>query len=121
MILYNSIYDDKFFQKRKDCSLMSYDFGSIESSGNYFLEIMLPGFEKEDINIDYNEKELIIKAERKENEKFEYYSKGSFFGKINERFKLSFEPEEIDAKYENGVLRVELKRKKKDIPKIKFN
>ncbi len=97
---------------------LSYD--TYENNNEFFIEAMLPGFKKENIKIDYNDKKLTIKSEREKNENFEYYQTNSFFGKINESFKLPFEPESIEASFENGVLRIKLNKKVSNLPAIKF-
>lgn len=111
---------EDLFTNLDDYKFKSFDFDTYENDGNYFIEIMLPGFEKENIKLDYNDKKIIIKAERIPNNEYEYIQKNSFFGKKSETYKLNFEPEKIDAEFENGVLRMKLKRKESNLPVIKF-
>ena len=120
-----SDFDDLFFPLLNSDNTytqtsIKYDHGTIEPSGDYFIDVMLPGFKKENIKLDYDNKSIIVKAERTEDDNISYALKNSGFGKISERWKISFEPKEINATYENGVLRILMKRKKEDIPKINF-
>lgn len=95
-------------------------YDTYEHKGDFYIELMLPGFKKEDIKIDYDDKKINIKIERNKNEEFDYYKNNSFFGKATETFKIHFEPESIDAEFNEGVLRLKLKKKESNIPIIKF-
>jgi HSP20 family protein len=81
-----------------------------ESETNYFLMAELPGFNKEDINISFDNGLLTIKAEH--NEETEKKQKegniikerrfGSFFRSFN--FGNNIAEGDISAQYKNGVL-----------------
>ncbi len=83
----------------------------------------LPGFSKEDIEIYLEDGDLVIKAERKEEieEKGKNYIRQERrFGEIYRRIAL---PEEVDAekikaKYNNGVLEIELPKTTKRERKV---
>ncbi len=83
----------------------------------------LPGFSKEDIEIYLEDGDLVIKAERKEEieEKGKNYIRQERrFGEIYRRITL---PEEVDAekikaKYNNGVLEIELPKTTKKERKV---
>ncbi len=84
----------------------------------YYLEVDLPGVKKEDIDISINEGVLSISGERKlekKEEKDNYTRIESFFGRFERAFKLPNDAdlENIDAKYENGVLKIFIPRKAK--------
>ncbi len=84
----------------------------------YHLEVDLPGVKKEDIEISVNEGILAISGERKlekKEEKDNYTRIESFFGRFERAFKLppDADLENIDAKYENGVLKIFIPRKAK--------
>lgn len=85
---------------------------------SYYLEVDLPGVKKEDIDVSVNDGVLVISGERKieKKEESEKYTRiESFFGKFERAFKLppDADAENIKAKYENGVLRIELPRAQK--------
>ena len=84
----------------------------------YYLEVDLPGVKKEDIEISVNEGILTISGERKlekKEEKDNYTRIESFFGRFERAFKLPNDADldNIDAKYENGVLKIFIPRKAK--------
>jgi len=88
------------------------------SEKGYTLEIDLPGVEKENIDIAINDNILTISGERKvqKNEESENYTKiESFFGRFERSFKLpaDADTDNIEAKYENGVLKIFIPRKAK--------
>ena len=84
-----------------------------ETEKNYSVELSAPGFEKENLKIAVNEGVLSISGEHKSEKKEEkenYTRKEFSFGSFKRSFTL---PENIDennisAKYENGILRLEL-------------
>ena len=84
----------------------------------YHLEVDLPGVKKEDIDISVNDGVLTISGERKlekKEEKDNYTRIESFFGRFERAFKLPNDAdlENIDAKYENGVLKIFIPKKEK--------
>lgn len=86
------------------------------------LEADLPGVKKEDIKIDIENKYLTISAERK-SEKEDKDEKGNFirrersYGSFSRSFDISgIESEKISAKYENGVLILDMPKKEKELP-----
>ncbi|ACM93215.1 heat shock protein Hsp20 [Nautilia profundicola AmH] len=84
----------------------------------YYLEIDLPGVKKEDIEISVNDGILTISGERKlqrKEEKENYTRIESFFGRFERSFKLpaDADADNIEAKYENGVLVLYIPRRKK--------
>lgn len=93
-----------------------------ESKVGYQLRFDLPGVSKDQIKIDLHENTLTVSGERKterkegdaENKKHVsevYY--GSFMRSFT--FPQTLDPERVDARFENGVLSVELL--KKDSPR----
>ncbi|MCG8565495.1 MAG: Hsp20/alpha crystallin family protein [Desulfobacterales bacterium] len=82
------------------------------------LTVDLPGMDKEDIQIKMENRVLTIEGERRTEEKKEddrYYLVERRNGKFSRAFNLSdkISVEEVDAKYEAGVLTITLK---KDVP-----
>ncbi len=84
----------------------------------YYLEIDLPGVKKENIDISVNDGVLTVSGERKlekKEEKENYTRIESFFGRFERSFKLppDADLDNIEAKYENGVLKIFIPRKQK--------
>ena len=88
----------------------------------YVMESELPGFEKEDINIDIKDDYLTISAEHSSNdeekdEKGNYIRRERSFGSYKRSFGISdVEHDGISAEYKNGVLTIELPKKKAEEP-----
>lgn len=88
----------------------------IEKSDSYQLDIAAPGFEKADFNVKLEENILTISTEKKE-EKNESNDKQIRKEFSHRSFKRSFtidekiDAEKISAKYENGILKLELPKK----------
>ena len=84
----------------------------------YYLEIDLPGVKKENIDISVNDGILTISGERKlekKEEKENYVRIESFFGRFERSFKLPADADldNIEAKYEDGVLKIFIPKKQK--------
>ena len=84
----------------------------------YYLEIDLPGVKKENIDISVNDGILTISGERKlekKEEKENYTRIESFFGRFERSFKLPADADldNIEAKYEDGVLKIFIPKKQK--------
>ncbi len=84
----------------------------------YYLEIDLPGVKKENIEISVNDGVLTISGERKleKKEEGENYTRiESFFGRFERAFKLPADADldNIEAKYEDGVLKIFIPKKQK--------
>ena len=83
----------------------------------YKLTADLPGFKKDDINIDVEDGILTIAAERKEetedtDKKGRYIRRERTYGSYRRSFDLTeVDDENITAKYEDGVLTLELPKK----------
>lgn len=88
----------------------------IEKSDRYQIELAVPGMDKGDFNVKLDEKLLTISAEKK-TEKTSETDKLIRREFSNKSFKRSFTIDEkidsanISAKYENGILTLELPKK----------
>lgn len=100
----------------------------IETEKEFMINCEIPGVQKEDISILFEDSFLKITAEsskESENEEQRFILKEIKKGKFQRSFKLKgeFDPENIEAKHENGVLtikipKIEVKKKEFSI-KIK--
>mgnify|MGYP001331381636 CR=1 FL=1 len=85
-----------------------------ETEDGYMLMAEIPGFTKEEINVSLHDGQLIIKAEHKEESEkkqnggsvLKERRYGSFYRSLN--FGQNIKEEEVSAKYENGVLEMEI-------------
>lgn len=93
-----------------------------DAGDKYIMESELPGFEKEDIKLDINGDYLVISAERKaekndSDENGKYIRRERTYGTYKRSFGISdVNSEEISAEYKNGILTINLPKKKPEEP-----
>ncbi len=100
-----------------------------EEQGHYLLELSAPGFQKEDFKIELKDGVLVVSAQHQisEETKNKNYTRKEFaYGSFQRNFSLPEEANEetIDAKYENGILKISLTKKeevKKTAKEIKIS
>lgn len=107
-------FDEKFFFPEKSMEVPSANV--IENDNEFKLELSAPGFDKKDFKLEVQEGMLNIAAEKehKSEEKKENYRKKEFsYSSIRRSFALpeNVKDDQIDAKYENGILNVVLPKK----------
>lgn len=122
----NFFGNDDFFAKKE--SLMKTDIK--ETDSKYIIEMDLPGFDKENINLELNNGylEISAKQEREENdeENTKYVRKERFYGECSRSFYVGDDitEEDIDAEFKNGILIVNVPKKsepeEKEIKKIEI-
>ena len=113
-------FDEQFFTEKKDplygknvSRLMKTDVRETEKT--YELDIDLPGFKKDEIQIELKDGYLTVSAEKgldkdEEDKKGKYIRKERYAGALSRTFYLGEEirEEEIKAKFENGILSVSI-------------
>ena len=122
-IFFDNFFDDfeppKKFDKMMKCDIY-------EKDGKYILEMDVPGFKKEDINMELENGYLKVSAEKtldsdeKENKKYVRRERHSFT-KCERSFYVGYVSEEdIKAKFKNGILEISVPKeeKKKEDKKI---
>ena len=101
-----------------------------ENEKSYSIEVSAPGFEKKDFNVKVEDGMLTVSGEHKteKNEENKNFVRKEFnYGSFSRSFNLVdlIDEEKIDAKYENGILRIELpkneKAKAKNVKEIKIS
>ena len=113
MDLMNRDFDDLFdiLPIRRD-NRMKCDI--YEKDNKYYIEMEVPGFNKEDIDISLKEGYLTVKAEKKmsneeKDEDKKYLRKERNYIRTERSFNLgNIDEENIDASFENGVLKIEI-------------
>lgn len=88
----------------------------VENKEDYMVSLAVPGMKKEDFNIDVDGNMLTIsseKEERKEEKEDKYTRKEYNYSSFSRSFTLPDEvnKEKIEAKYEDGVLKLMLPKK----------
>ena len=126
--IFDSFFDDDFFP-RKEHNLMKTDIR--EKKDKYLVDIDLPGFEKENIDLSLKNGYLNIHAKvnkeehNKEEEKF--VRRERFFGECSRSFYVGddIKEEDIHAEFRNGILKItvpkkELEDKSKQVKQIEI-
>ncbi|MGN0143655.1 MAG: Hsp20/alpha crystallin family protein [Clostridium sp.] len=89
-----------------------------ETDNSYLISADLPGVDKKNISVDYKNKYLVISAKREEehdDKKDSYIRKEKTYGEFSRSFYFdNIQLDKINAKFENGVLKVELPKEVKE-------
>ena len=114
--LFDDFFRDDFFNKKHN-NLMKTDIK--EGKDKYIIEVDLPGYEKDNINLSLKDGYLLIsaKSETKEEDSEETFVKRErFYGECSRSFYIgdNIKEEDIHAEFKNGILKME-------IPKLEKN
>ena len=109
--------DEKFWFPEKSMEIPSANV--IENDIEFKLELSAPGFDKKDFKVEVNDGVLNISAEKEsksEEEKENYRKKEFSYTSIRRSFRLpdTVMDDKIDAKYDNGILKVVLPKNDKE-------
>ena len=96
-----------------------------ETEDSYELDVDLPGFKKDEVSIDLKDGYLTISAAKgldkdEEDKKGKYIRQERYAGACSRSFYVGkgVEPEEIGAKFENGILEISVPKETKK-PEVK--
>ena len=107
-----------FFAANPASSLFRTDISDLGEA--YKLEAELPGFSKEDININIEDECMTISVERKsenEDSKPNYLRRERFYGSYSRSFNLSgIDADKITASYNDGILSLSLPKEAPEVP-----
>ena len=121
--LYYIIQGDPFFGEKEN-KIMKTDVK--EKDGNYILEVDIPGYDKEDIQIELRDGYLTVTAtknEEKEDKKTKYLRRERFSGMCSRSYYVgdNVKEEDIKANFKNGILKIEFpKEAEKKIEERKY-
>ncbi|MGB8453252.1 MAG: Hsp20/alpha crystallin family protein [Anaerocolumna sp.] len=109
-LLFSKMYKD-FFGDMMNC-FDNFSTDVIDKGDHYLLQAELPGFKKEDINIDLDNDALRISASHKEEikeEKDNFIRQERHYNSYMRSFNVSgISKENISAAYNNGILELKL-------------
>lgn len=96
-----------------------------ETEGSYELDVDLPGFKKDEVNVELNNGYLTIEAAKSldkddTDKQGRYIRQERYAGSMSRSFYVgeSMEPKDIRAKFENGILQLSIpKSAPKQLPK----
>ena len=122
-IFFDNFFDD-FEPPKKLDKMMKCDI--YEKEGKYILEMDVPGFKKEDINMELENGYLKVSAEKtldsdeKENKKYVRRERHSFTKCERSFYVGDVSEEDIKAKFKNGILEISVPKeeKKKEDKKV---
>jgi HSP20 family protein len=108
--------------------LTNYQSGGIrtdvkQTEKEYIVEAELPGYKKEDINVELNDNRLTIavsKNSEKNEETDEYIRRERQYGQLSRSFMVdNVDQENIQANYQDGILTLTLPKIEEIVPKTK--
>ena len=104
-------YEDSRFKKSMKCDIF-------EKDGNYNVVMDIPGFKKEDINIECDNGVIKISCEKKEEENEEddkkYIRKERVYEKCERSFNFwDIKEDEIEAEFTDGTLKLVIPKQEK--------
>lgn len=114
-------FDSPFFKVNGSNGSLVPDVNVIENPANFQIEIAAPGLDRNDFKVEVANGLLNISAEKKEekNEEGKNYTRKEFsYNSFSRSFQLpdNLVADDVDAKYDNGVLRLTLPKKELSEP-----
>lgn len=117
--LFDDFFDDPFFNSKKETKneLMIMQTDIQDKDGKYLISIDLPGYNKENISLELEDGYLTVSANTvKENEVDEegYIKRERYTGNCKRSFYLgdTISEKDINAKFENGTLKISVPKEK---------
>ena len=114
--LFDNFFADEDFFPKKERNLMKTDIK--EKKDKYIIEMDLPGYTKENINLELNNGYLLITAKVEQNndeseEEEKFVRRERFFDECSRSFYVGEDitEEDIEAEFKNGILKVEIPKK----------
>lgn len=111
--MFNDFFNDDMLSEFNSSGSFKTDIK--ENPEGYVVHAELPGVNKEDINIDYNNNYLTISAIKNnefEEKKDNYIRRERSYGSVSRGFYINnIDKNSIKAKFDNGVLSIELPKK----------
>ena len=123
--LFDNFWNDEDFFPKKERNLMKTDIKELKDK--YEIKMDLPGYEKENINLELKDGYLTVSAKVEKNnnsdENERYVHKERFYGECSRNFYVGEEikEEDIHAEFKNGILKICIPKMeaKKELPQAK--
>ena len=123
--LFDDLFEGDDFLPRRESSIMKTDIKELKDG--YEIHVDLPGYEKENINLELNDGYLQVtaKQEKEENKEEEgkFIHKERFYGTCSRSFYVGdqIKEEDIRAEFKNGILKICVPKKevKEELPEVK--
>ena len=121
--LFDEMFEDPFFSKSS--KLMKTDIK--ENENDYTIEVDLPGYSKEDIQITVDDGYLTVSANTSKEDadtSSKYVKRERYYGECSRSFYVGndVETEDVKASFRNGILKLEVPKKEdvKQLPEKKY-
>ena len=106
--VFDEVFMDPFFNEKEN-KIMKTDIK--EKDGNYVLEVDVPGYNKENIQIELHEGYITVTAthnEEKEDKNSKYLKRERFTGMCSRNYYVgeNVKEEDVKANFKNGILTI---------------
>ena len=119
--LFNNFFNNDYHEDYVKNNTSKPATNIFETEKEFKIELLVPGFTKEDLSLEQKDNLLTIKVEKKEEKQEEYKYARREFGAYNfeKQYRLpkTIDAENITAKFENGILNVLLPKKEEALEK----
>ncbi|MCD6254045.1 MAG: Hsp20/alpha crystallin family protein [Thermotogae bacterium] len=117
------LFDDFFRTERREHTSFLPDVDIYEDDNKIYVEVEVPGMNKEDVKVKIEDNVLTIfgeKKQEKESKKHNYHVVERSYGTFQRSFALPdyVDTEKIKASYDKGVLKIEIPKKESAKPKV---
>jgi len=117
------LFDDFFRTERRERTSFLPDVDIYEDDNKIYVEVEVPGMNKEDVKVKVEDNVLTIfgeKKQEKESRKHNYHVVERSYGTFQRSFALPdyVDTEKIKASYDKGVLKIEVPKKESAKPKV---
>ena len=110
-MFFDDMLSDLTLEEKMKCDIY-------EQDGKVFIEMDVPGYSKEDIKVECNKGNIIIRAEksREEKEHKKYlHRERKVYGKIERSFHLEdIDEDSINAEFKDGILKISIEKVPED-------
>jgi len=119
--MFEDLFTDDFFPGFQKGAMVTEPLVNIlEEKEMYRIDLAVPGMKREDISVNLEKDQLVIKAEveaKNENEDTQYRMREFYYGQFTKSFHIpdTVDRNQIQAGFENGVLSIELKKREEAI------
>jgi len=116
----DSFFDEALQNRRSSEGTFTPSMDIIETENKFEIRIALPGFKKNDVKIDMENRSLTVSGERKMDEHKEgtrYHLVETTYGSFNRTISLpeNVDRERVEASFENGILTVAIEKNEKAV------
>ncbi len=118
--LFNNFLKNDYHENYVSTGGISPATNVFETEKEFKVEVVLPGFVKEDLQLNVHKNVLTVKVEKEEKDETYKYAHREFSAKSFEkkyRLPKSVDADMISAKFENGILNIELPKKEEALEK----